>query len=258
MIPKIIHYCWFGHGEMSPLMKKCIKSWKKYCPDYEIIEWNEDNYDIEKYAFTKQAYDCKKWAFVSDFVRLDVLEKYGGIYLDTDVKLRKSLDDLLNNHAFTGFESSLRALQTGIFGAEPGHKVIMLWLDYYRNREYLVDGKPDMNPNVMYMTDIMLKKGLELNNRYQVIDDMVIYPQTYFCPLKTDSVEKNITKDTYAIHYFTSTWRSEAGRKAAKRQKLHSSKPYKLWIWFRYLPNRIIRFVFGDKFIDKLKKSLNK
>ena len=105
MIPKKIHYCWVGGNSKPPLVKKCIQSWKKYCPDYEIIEWNESNYDISKNIYMKQAYEAKKWAFVTDYMRLDIIYEHGGIYLDTDVELIKNIDDLLSNEAFAGIES---------------------------------------------------------------------------------------------------------------------------------------------------------
>lgn len=103
MIPRKIHYCWFGHGEMSELEKKCIESWKRLCPNYEIIRWDEDNFDVNSIQYTQQAYNCKKFAFVSDYARLDIIYRYGGIYLDTDVELLKPLDSLLQEQAFMGF-----------------------------------------------------------------------------------------------------------------------------------------------------------
>ncbi len=257
MIPKVIHYCWFGHGEMSKLMKKCIKSWKKYCPDYQIIEWNEENFDVNSCLWTKQAYEAKKWAFVSDYARLKVLYEQGGIYMDTDVELVKPLDALLNHKGFSGFENSYQ-IQSGIIGVEKGHVAVKKWLDYYENREYLIDGQPIMQPNVSYMTDIFLENGLVLDDSYQEICDMAIYPQTYFCPLHTDTVKNCITDKTFVLHHFTGTWMTPKGRKDAKRQKRHSTKWYKFWIWLRYLPNRIVRKIFGDKTVDKLKGKLKK
>ena len=216
MIPKVIHYCWFGRGEMPKLMKKCINSWKKYCPDYQIIEWNEENFDVDSSIFVQQAYANKKWAFVSDYVRLYVLYHYGGIYLDTDVELIKPLDPFLNHTAFSGFETP-KQLQTGVIAAEKKHKAIKVWLDYYNSREFLVDGQPEKEPNVKYMTEIFLQYGLQLNDTYQTVCDMAIYPQTFFCPLCITSVEKKISRDTVAIHHFASTWRKKVRLKLLQK-----------------------------------------
>ena len=131
MIPKKIHYCWFGRGEKPALAKKCIASWKKYCPDYEIIEWNEDNFDINYNAYTKYCYENKKWAFLSDYVRLLVVYEHGGIYYDTDVEALKSFDDLLTYKAYFGFENE-EHINTGIgFGAEKEHTVLKSMLEMY-------------------------------------------------------------------------------------------------------------------------------
>ncbi len=141
MIPKVIHYCWFGGGEKSRLMKKCIKSWKKYCPDYEIIEWNEDNFDVNGIEFTKGAYNAKKWAFVTDYARLDIIYKHGGIYLDTDVELLKPLDELLKYKGFFGFEE-MGMVNTGVgFGAEKGNLLVKQMRDDYNNDVYSKDSE---------------------------------------------------------------------------------------------------------------------
>lgn len=257
MIPKIIHYCWFGHGEMPKLMKKCIKSWKKYCPDWDIIEWNETNFDVNSTLWTKQAYEAKKYAFVSDYVRLKVLYEHGGVYLDTDVELVKSIEPFLHHAAFSGFESKKTA-PTGIIASEVNQPVISDWLDYYTDRPYLIDGKPNMDPNVSFMTADLIKRGLILNDTLQDIDGMCIYPQTYFCPLSVVEIEKKTTKDTHAVHYFTSTWRTPKALKDFARVRRHQTKWYRTLEWLRYLPNRLVRKIFGNNRIDKLKKHLNK
>ena len=124
MIPKVIHYCWFGHNPLPERYKEWIKSWKRYCPDYEIVEWNESNYDVTKHPYMRAAYDAKKWGFVSDYARLDIIYENGGIYLDTDVELVKNLDELLYQEGFAGVDSSGR-LSTGLgFGARKGLRLI--------------------------------------------------------------------------------------------------------------------------------------
>lgn len=146
MIPKIIHYCWFGRNPKPELVQRCIASWKKYCPDYEIIEWNESNYDISKSAFMLEAYNCKKWAFVSDYARFDIINEQGGVYFDTDVELTAPIDELLVNDAFFAFETA-RNIASGLgFGATKGHVSIIACLEPYLNRHFLVHGKMDQTP----------------------------------------------------------------------------------------------------------------
>ena len=223
MIPKIIHYCWFGRGEKSPLMKKCIKSWAKYCPDYQVIEWNEDNFDIDSVPWTKEAYECRKWAFITDYVRLVVLKEYGGIYMDTDIELLQPLDNFLVLSAFSGFENA-SVLQTGIMAAEKNHPAISRWLSFYDGRHYIVDGNQWNSPNVNYITDMMRERGLIMNNTRQIVDDMTIFPKTVFCPLDMYDVRKDdFTKETVVIHHFTSTWRTEQSLKQRKQMRFASS-----------------------------------
>lgn len=243
MIPKIIHYCWFGRGEKPALVKKCIKSWKKYCPDYEFIEWNEDNFDINSTLWTKQAYEAKKYAFVADYVRLKALYDQGGVYLDSDVELVKPIDPFRTHEAYSGFESANSA-PTGIIASVAGQQVIGRWLDYYTDRPYLIDGKPNMDPNVSFMTADLKKYGLQMNDTLQNVNGMTIYPQTYFCPLHTDNVSHCKSKDTVAIHYFTSTWRSEKGRRDMKRQKFHSTKFYRIYEQIAAYPIALYKKIF--------------
>lgn len=254
MIPKIIHYCWFGRGEMPKLMKKCLKSWKKHCPDWQIIEWNEDNFDISSTLWTKQAYEAKKYAFVSDYVRLWALHKMGGVYLDTDLELRKPLDVFLSHDAFLGFENKI-SVATCLIGAAAGNRVVHTWLDWYTDRPYLKDGKPNTEPNVIFITEDMIRRGLVINNQQQSVEGIEVYPQSWFCPQNMDGENRARNRNTVSIHHFTSTWRSDRERKNMKRAKWHSTKTYKALIWLRYLPNRIIRKVLGDKFIDNIKKN---
>lgn len=207
MIPKVIHYCWFGEGELTPLLKKCINSWKKYCPDYEIIEWNESNFDVNSNSWTKEAYKQKKFAFVSDYVRLFVLYKYGGVYLDTDIEIIKGIDNLLTHDAFTGFESG-QYIQTGIIGSTPNNSIIKKFLNYYNKRHFVnEDGSIEDVPNVRIFTEILKDYGLTVINKFQSLNEITIYPQTYFCPIDPNG-NRDFSKNTYCIHHFTSTWRS--------------------------------------------------
>lgn len=258
MIPKIIHYCWFGRGEMPGIMKKCIKSWKKFCPDWQIVRWDEDSFDVNSTLWTKQAYEAKKFAFVADFVRINVLAEQGGVYLDTDQELIKPLDTFLQHKAFVGFMDKTN-VSAGVIGAEAGHPMMLRMLDYYQERPFLKeDGTVDIKPNTNWMTDILLEQGLKLDDSFQQVGDVAVYPQTYFCPTSCVSIEDCSGPDTVALHHWAMTWRTEKAKKDFARVRWHQTKRYKFLIWLRYLPNRIVRKLFGDRAIDILKKKLRK
>lgn len=211
MIPKKIHYCWFGKGEKPKLVKDCIDSWKKNCHDYEIIEWNEDNFDININAYVKEAYECKKYAFVTDFVRLFVLKKYGGVYMDTDVEVIKSLDGFLKHHAFSSFENN-DYIPTGIMASEKNNKWICTLLEDYNNLHFIVNGKIDTTPNTIRITETTIKKfGLNPVSSFQELDNgiVTIYPYDYFCPKSHITNEINITGNTCTIHHFSGSWLSK-------------------------------------------------
>ena len=142
-IPKIIHYCWFGKNEYPPIMKKCLKSWQAYCPDYQFVLWNEDSFDVNSSEWTRQAYEAKKYAFVADYVRLRAIKEYGGVYLDIDQELIKPLDKFLPRRAFLGFMRE-DSVSMGIIGAEPNHPTICALFKHYDNREFIVNGKQDL------------------------------------------------------------------------------------------------------------------
>lgn len=240
-IPKVIHYVWFGRGKKSPLIKHCIKSWHKIMPDYEIIEWNEDNFDINMNTYCRQAYDKKKFAFVSDYARLWVIYHHGGIYLDTDVEVFKSLDCFLKHSSFAGFESE-KVLGTGLIGAAKGDAMIRYMLEYYDGREFLDPSQPagiDWTPNTIALSERLLRKGLVLNNQHQEIDGLAIYPSIYFC-------EDGESPYKYATHYFAATWLPEhIQRKNARHRAVATVK-------------KRIRKMLGNGFYDKLKSVLRK
>ena len=253
MIPKIIHYCWFGRGEKSRLIKKCMESWKKFCPDYKIIEWNEDNFDINSNTFVKQAYENKKWAFVSDYVRLFALYNYGGVYLDTDVEIIKPIDKFLKHEAFSGFENP-ESVPTGIIAAQKGQPIIKMWFDWYENREFIINGKMLHEPNVKFMTETLLNKGLILNNTYQEIEGFAMYPQTYFCPINVDKRTNCKSKNTCAIHHFTSSWRS-----SEEMKKFRKAKRRQAWWYYKnlmILPQKTVRLILGDETVEKIKSKI--
>ena len=206
MIPKVIHYCWFGKKPLPTLAVNCIDSWKKFCPDYEIIEWNEKNFDINSNTYVREAYENKKWAFVSDYVRLYALYNHGGIYMDTDVQVLKPLDAFLNDQAFSGFEAYDR-VPTGIMGAEKEHHFFKKLLDYYTDRKFVLnDGKFDYTTNVEIITKYCYDRGLNLNNTKQTIENFTLYPSDYFCPKDYITKKVNITVNSYAIHHFDGSW----------------------------------------------------
>ena len=206
-IPKIIHYCWFGKKEKPYIVKKCIKSWKDNLNDYEIIEWNEENFDINCNKFIKEAYEREMYAFVSDYVRVFALYHYGGIYLDTDVEIFKSFDDLLVNDSFWGFEEK-NFIATSTIGAKKGNILIKEFLDSYTNRVFIKEnGEIDTLTNVAIISNILKDKGLKLNGEYQKIEYIgTFYPQEYFSPYDYINCYSKQNNKTYAIHYFYKSW----------------------------------------------------
>lgn len=206
MIPKKIHYIWFGGKPLPELTIRCIESWKSYCPDYEIIQWNESNFNFHENAYAEEAYKEKKWAFVSDYARLHILVNEGGIYIDTDVELLKSLDSLLVLEAFSGFEVKNR-IQTALMGCQAGHPFFKELLESYKQRHFIKnDGSMDLTTNVSEITSHCLKKGLQLNNKLQEIDGITIFPNDFFCPKNVDTLQIKITQNSYAIHHFDGSW----------------------------------------------------
>lgn len=217
MIPKIIHYCWFGRGEYPELIKRCIESWRKYLPEYEIMFWNEDSFNLEEYPFAKQALEYKKYAFVSDVCRLAVLKKYGGVYLDTDVEVLGSLDKFLSHEAFSGFENN-NFVPTGLMASVANGVWISEMLRYYEGKSFItVDNEMDMTTNVIIISELMKSKGITLNNSYQEIKGYVaFYPSDFFCPKSHLDGKMRITSNTIAIHHFAGSWLSPLEKRKKK------------------------------------------
>lgn len=207
MIPKIIHYCWFGKGEMPDLEKRCIESWHRYMPDWEYRLWNEDNFDINAIPYTKEAYQAKKYAFVSDYVRLWVLEQFGGLYMDVDFEIFKTFDDILQYNAFAGFEGSKhKPVMMGVIASVPHGTWIKEQLDSYANRHFVFsDGSLDMTTNVTFITGNMIKQGFIPNGKEQDYKDLHIFPTDYFCPRQTTG-EYLKTENTYCDHLGACSW----------------------------------------------------
>lgn len=212
MIPKIIHCCWFGGGRLPRQVNKFLKTWKEKLPDYEIRIWTEDDFDPRcAIQYVKEAYECGKYAFVSDYVRLYALYKYGGIYLDTDVEVLKSFDPFLCDDAFMSFESEER-LSTAIIAAAPSSEWVKELLEGYHSRKFIVDGKMDLTTNVSYITDYFIKSGLICSGKLQVVKDVTIYPSEVFSPKSWGTGVYNVTEATICVHHFAGTWHSLSTR----------------------------------------------
>ena len=231
---KTIHYCWFGRNKKPKILKKCLASWKKFCPDYEIKEWNEDNFDVNCCAYVKEAYQSKKWAFVSDYCRFYILYNFGGIYLDTDVEIIKSINDLPNT--FVGFESKTSVASGLIRGACKGDKICKMMLDSYEKDKFILEGgKLNTNTVCVRETNILKSLGLVLNNSKQQIGETTIFPSEYFCPQDMVTGKITISNNTYSIHRYQGSWLS-------KKEK------FKLFI----------RKILGNKLYTKIKKIAKK
>ena len=241
MIPRIIHYCWFGRGPMPALAEDCIASWRKTCPDYEIRLWCEDSFDISSNPYVKEAYEAKKYAFVTDYVRLYALYTVGGVYMDTDVELLKPLDGLLENEVFSGFESR-ELIPTAVMGAVAGHPTVKYLLDYYEDRHFLLaDGSLDTTTNVEIITNMMLERGLRQDGELQTVDGFTLYPSHILCPVLSRIEDKAYMRDAVAIHHFMGSWKSE---RAKSRE---SSRTFKILISpLRHL-SRLLTALFGKR-----------
>lgn len=206
MIPKVIHYCWFGGKPLPPLAIKCLESWKKYCPDYEIKRWDETNFDVNYNTYVKEAYESKKWAFITDVVRLYALVNEGGIYMDTDVEVIKPLDDLLIYNAVSGFENDAQ-IPTGLMACIKGYSLFNELLHEYDDLHFIrEDGVMDMTTNVVRITNKCLNYGFVPNNKKQTINGFTLLPKDYLCPKSYLDGKIYLTNNTYTIHHFAGSW----------------------------------------------------
>ena len=215
MIPKIIHYCWFGRGPLPELAQKCIASWKKYLPDYEIKEWNEDNFDVNIIPYTAEAYAAKKYAFVSDYARFWVLYKYGGIYFDTDVEVIRPIDDIIAKGNFMGCEtdaskdgSDAASVAPGLgLGVNPGLGLVKKMLDYYDGQHFVHEAVMRNQITVVHIaTKVLLDNGMKNIPGVQQVGDVWIYPSEYFCPINVTTGRIHVEKNTRTIHHYAGTW----------------------------------------------------
>lgn len=226
MIPKVIHYCWFGRNPLPKLAKKCISSWKKYLPDYEIKEWNEDNFDVNIIPFTEQAYACKKYAFVSDYARFWILYNYGGVYFDTDVEVIKPMDEIIQKGPYMGCENFV--IQNNALQVAPGlgmaaYKEMGFYEDvlaYYRKLPFLVDGKPNLLTVVKIVTELLYSKGLISVNETQKIDGLMIYPADFFAARENALIHVPLTSNSYSIHHYMASWENPYFRIKKKIERI--------------------------------------
>lgn len=226
-IPKIIHYCWFGRNPLPELAVRCIESWKKYFPDYEIKQWNEDNYDVYSIQYTREAYTAKKYAFVSDYARFDILYQHGGVYFDTDVEVIRSLETIVNNGAFMGFEKEGQ-VASGLGIAAPAKMSIFKEIiDDYKNSIFSIDNIAQETV-VRRITNILKKHGLTNEDKMQIVCGLKIYPKEYFAPKDVDTKELVITENTYTIHHYDASWAEwydkAAGERGPKLKKIFGNK----------------------------------
>lgn len=239
MIPKKIHYCWFGGNPKPDSVQKCINSWKRFCPDYEIIEWNESNFDIHCMPFVEQAIEAKKYAFASDVARLMVVYENGGLYFDTDVEVVRNFDALLENQAFLGFESN-EYVNSGLgFGSEAGIEFFREHIDAYRDKVFInEDGSFNMIACPYVATELLVEKGFVQNGQEQLVDNVRIYPIDYFNPFDSITGKLNKTNNTYSIHWYDASW-SDISKSKLKF-------------------NRFIRRILGVNSLNNVKKILGK
>ena len=241
MIPKLIHYCWFGGNPLPKSAIKCINSWKKFFPDYEIKEWNESNFDVNMMPFTREAYEAKKYAFVSDVARFWILYNEGGLYFDTDVEVIAPMNDIVERGPFMGvekmdvYEKGWPAVAPGLgLGVEPGHHFYGEMMKHYGANHYCdADGNQLPGTVVKHCTDMLKDWGLKPTDSIQQVDGIWIYPQDYFCPLNDLTGVLIKTKNTRTIHWYSKTW---------------NEKP----MWY-FKITRILHRLFGERTLLKMK-----
>lgn len=263
-IPKIIHYCWFGGEELSDDAKKCIESWKRLCPDYQIKEWNESNFDINCCAYVQEAYTAKKWAFVSDYARFWILYNYGGIYFDTDVEILKSINPIIDKGSFMAWEENGENIE-GPYVApglglafEKHNNVCGEIVNKYESIHFINnDGEINIKDNVVtIVSEILVNRGLVLDKRFQTICGVNIYPADYFCPMNKFTGEVNITPNTYSIHYYSATWLSKKERKMLEFERKNNKRIFINKFLYKFIKN-VYCYGIGKTFIKLAKYIIN-
>lgn len=253
MIPKVIHYCWFGRNPLPEQAQKCIASWRKYLPDYEIKEWNEDNFDVNIIPYTAEAYKLRKYAFVSDYARFWILYKNGGLYFDTDVEVIKNMDHIIAHGPFMGFEQPSEEIKRATqmkcsvapglgLGVNPGLGLYKELLDYYASIHFLnEDGKVNPVTIVTHTTNLLKAKGLKTDNTLQQVEGVWIYPWDVFCPQSFYTKKLNVTKETVSIHKYSESWYSTRQKIKKELIVLIGPKTTKLFVVLKRLFMKIFR-----------------
>lgn len=240
---KIIHYCWFGGNPLPKNAQKCIASWKKYYPDYEIKQWNESNFDINCCTYVREAYEAKMYAFVSDYARFWVLYNEGGVYFDTDVEVVKDMSCLIERGNFMGFEKSLETSPMGVnpglgLAISPRHPILKELLEVYNSKSSFTYGEGTI---VHYTTDVLKKHGLVNENILQLVENITIYPTDYLCPMDSTTGIITLTENTVSIHHYSCSWIN------------HNTLSFRL----HQLKNYLIK-LFGDKLIMRLSRLIKR
>lgn len=234
MIIKKIHYCWFGKGEKPSIFKKCYKSWVKYFPDYEIIEWNEENFDITSNNYIREAYEQKKYAFVSDYARLKILYEEGGIYFDTDVEVLKRIPDNILEKGYFAKETD-NYIATGLgFCVQPQNNIVKYMLEDYENIHFINNKEMDLTPCPKRNTESLIKRGYVIDKYNYYLDEIKVYDKEYFCGYDVYTNHYMITENTYTVHHYCASW-------VPAKQKMQN------------ILRRIISKILGHKIYDKLR-----
>lgn len=255
MIPKVIHYCWFGRNPLPQLALKCIESWKKYFPDYEIKEWNEDNFDVNLIPYTQEAYEAKKYAFVSDYARFWILYHYGGLYFDTDVEVIKNMDSIIARGPFMGCEK-LDINNNGIIvssdhglgvnpglglGADPGLSIYKDMLELYSSLHFIdANGNMNIKTIVSYISELLFTKGLKRVNDFECFEGIYFYSSEYFAPKNYNTGELNLTEKTVSIHHYMASWANNGCLNFIKYKVL-----------MKFIPRFIIRYIVEKKRLQR-------
>lgn len=234
-VPKIIHYCWFGKKPLPELALKCIASWRKFLPGYEIKEWNEDNFDVNQIPYTAEAYKCKKYAFVSDYARFKIMYEHGGIYFDTDVEVIKPMDDIIAKGSFFGMEASQKnsSCAPGLgFACPPHHELCQEMIDCYKRMKFIkFNNQYNLKTVVQIFSKLLKKRGFRPSESPMKFSNIYIYPPEYFCPINFYTGKTNITENTYTIHHYAASWVNP-----------NEGLPFFVRIWnFFHLPNTDLR-----------------
>lgn len=260
MIPKIIHYCWFGGNPLPTLAQKCIESWKKYCPDYEIRRWDETNFDVNCCDYVREAYEARKWAFVSDYARFKILYENGGVYFDTDVELIKPIYDIVENGAFMGLEEAGKVCVASGLGlaANIGLPLLEEILDSYHHSHFGKVENGSYETVVTRVTNIILKHGNIFPDKITEVEGITIYPPEYFCPLNYYTGEMKITENSRSIHHYTASWLNKTKRMISSIKKRFANYPRfaKLLIMPLHGIDVLHSFGFGE-FIKRLSKKIH-